>query len=156
MRANGSVHLHDAHGPSESRGVVDCLARVVVADGWLLADAEHAVTTSGGSGGACPDDVDDLSDAALADLVGPGFVAAVAMVHRFVDSPDPQYRGYDISITTRIAGLAAADQVMFVSVDEPLPAITLGKDAIVVGVRGPRPLEISPYDLCPPLVPLAP
>ncbi len=112
--------------------------------------------TSGGSGGACPDDVDDLSDAALADLVGPGFVAAVAMVHRFVDSPDPQYRGYDISITTRIAGLAAADQVMFVSVDEPLPAITLGKDAIVVGVRGPRPLEISPYDLCPPRVPLAP
>jgi hypothetical protein len=104
----------------------------------------------------CPTEVDDVRDPAMAALVGNAYVAGVAVVHRFVASPEPQFRGYDISITSAFAGLSEADQVMFVVTEDRLPGIELGAEAIVFGRRGPRPAEIRSVADCPPLLRLAP
>lgn len=104
----------------------------------------------------CPTDLDDIRDPAMAARVGNAYVAGVAVVHRFVASPDPEFRGYDVSITSALAGLAEADQVMFVVTEDRLPGIELGAEAIVFGRRGPRPAEIRSVAGCPPLLRLAP
>lgn len=104
----------------------------------------------------CPASLDALRDPAVAEQAGSDYVAGTAVVHRFVDSPDPHYRGYDISITSAIAGLAEGDQVMFVVMPNRLPDITLGTEVMVVGIRGPGRAGIRPVDSCAPLLPLTP
>lgn len=103
----------------------------------------------------CPAKPEQVDLAALRQSIGPDLVVGTAIVHRFVDSPDAEYRGYDISITSPIEGLGEAEQVMFVSLQTPLPSIELGADVLVVGQRGPRVAEIRPAG-CPVLTPLAP
>lgn len=107
-------------------------------------------------GSDCPRGLEDLHDPALRQRIGSDFVAGTAIVHRYVDSPDPAYRGYDISITSRIAGLAEAEQVMFVAALSPLPNIELGAEVLVVGRRGPRVAEIQSGAGCPVFLPSGP
>lgn len=121
----------------------------------VLAVAAGLLVQSGCSSAACPSKAEDLRDAALRERIGADFAAGTAVVHRYVDSPDAEFRGYDISITQRVAGLAEADQVMFVRIDEPIPNIELGTEVLVVGRRGPKAAEIQPAG-CPVLVPAGP
>ena len=102
----------------------------------------------------CPTDVEDLRDPALGKRLGPGLVAGTAIVQRYVDSPDSAYRGYDINITSRTAGLAEADQIMFVAAESEIPNIQPGDEVLVVGRRGPRAAEVRPAG-CPALVPVS-
>ncbi len=83
-------------------------------------------------------------------------VAAQAIVQRFVPAPDPQYRGYDIQIVTRLAGLGANEQIMFVRADSKIDTIEPGDEVFVFGERGPQPAEISSSGGCPVLTPLDP
>jgi len=83
-------------------------------------------------------------------------VAAQAIVQRFVPAPDPQYRGYDIQIVTRLAGLGASEQIMFVRADSELDTLDPGDQVFVFGVHGPQPAEISSSGGCPVLTPLDP
>lgn len=122
-------------------------ARVV----WIVLSA--AVLLSGCGPTACPATVDDLHEPSLAGRIGPGFVAATAVVHRFVDVADPNSRGYDISITSPIAGLREDEQIMFAIVDERMSDIELGGEVLVVGRRH-GPAGIVPAG-CPVLVPFA-
>jgi hypothetical protein len=101
----------------------------------------------------CPTALEDLSDPAVRDRFGAGLVAGTAIVQRYVDSPDPDFRGYDINITFRGVGLAEADQVMFVAAQGPIPDVQPGAEVLVVGGRGPRAAEIQSMG-CPALVPL--
>lgn len=114
-----------------------------------------ATIVAGCTAGGCPSDVQELRDPSLKQRIGPDLVAGTAVVHRFVDTPDLEFRGYDISITSAVVGLEDADQVMFVAVQNPLPAVDLGDDVLVVGSRGPKPNEIRPAG-CPVLVPISP
>jgi hypothetical protein len=107
------------------------------------------------SASACPTDVESLNEPALHERIGSDFVAGTAIVHRYVDSPDPAYRGYDIGITSRIAGLAEHDQVMFVAAETPMPNIELGSEVLVIGRRGSTVAGIESAG-CPVLVPMGP
>jgi len=106
------------------------------------------------TGAGCPRDVEQLQDPALRASIGGSFVAGTAIVNRYVDSPDVQYRGYDLEITSRVAGLAEADQVMFAMAEAPIPGIEPGDEVLVVGRRGPRVAEIQSAG-CPVLAPVA-
>jgi hypothetical protein len=116
-----------------------------------------AVVTLMGAGcettAECPRDLEHLQDPALPARIGSGFVAGTAIVNRYVDSPDTQYRGYDLEITSRVAGLAQADQVMFAMAQTPIPGIEPGDEVLVVGRRGPRVAEIQSAG-CPVLAPV--
>jgi hypothetical protein len=101
----------------------------------------------------CPNNLEDLSDPAVRDRFGAGLVAGTAIEQRYVDSPDPDFRGYDINITFRGVGLAEADQVMFVAAQSPIPDVQPGVEVLVVGGRGPRAAEIQSMG-CSALVPL--
>lgn len=103
----------------------------------------------------CPVDRDDLDDPDLVQVIGTPLVAGTGIVQRYVDSPDLEFRGYDVQITGRVAGLAEADQIMFVAAASPIPDIELGAEVLVVGRRGPMPAEIRSSG-CPALVPLEP
>jgi hypothetical protein len=103
----------------------------------------------------CPEQIEDLHDPAMRGRIGSGFVAGTGIVQRYVDSPDARYRGYDLQITSRIAGLAEADQIMFLAAQEPIPDIEPGADVLIVGVRGPRVAEYHPAG-CPALIPYDP
>lgn len=100
----------------------------------------------------CPASLDELRDPALVEHVGSNYVAGTALVHRFVSTPGPLYRGYDISITSASAGLTEGDQVMCVVMPNRLPDVKLSTDMIVFGRRGPRPAEIRPAGSCAPLL----
>lgn len=103
----------------------------------------------------CPRVPNDLRDPALQARIGEDILAGIAIPNRFVDSPDLEFRGYDVEVTSRVAGLAAADQVMFVRVQDPLPGVELGMEMLLIGRRGPKPAEISPAGDCAPLAPMA-
>jgi hypothetical protein len=60
------------------------------------------------------------------------FVAGTGIVQRYVDSPDAQYRGYDLEITSRVARLAQADQIMFAVAQTPIPGVEPGDEVLVV------------------------
>lgn len=96
-----------------------------------------------------------MDSPALRQQIGLDLVAGTGIVQRFVDSPDPQYRGYDLSVTSRVAGLAEADQIVFLALQSPMANVELGADVLIVGTRGPRGAEIRTAD-CPPLVPYDP
>jgi hypothetical protein len=102
---------------------------------------------------ACPSSVEQLHDPDLRARLGGSLVAGTAIVQRYVDSPDAEYRGYDLEIRTRVAGLAQSDQIMFASATEPLPGIEPGDEVMVIGRRGPRVAEIRAAD-CPLLKPV--
>ena len=108
------------------------------------------------AGQPCPRAPEDLHEPELASRIGQGFVAGTAIPNRFVDSPEPEFQGYDLTITSRVAGLAEADQVMFVVAQDPVPGIVMGEPVLLVGIRGPRPAEISPAGGCPVLAPIEP
>lgn len=132
------------------------LLRVLCVAFWLLAAGCSQATTPSGPDKACPAEIEDLLDPALSEAVGPGLVAGTARVIRFLDSSDPAYRGYDINIDERIAGLAYDDPERLVHVQDPIPGIAPGDDVLVFGVRGPELGGVSPYAGCPPLVPMTP
>ncbi len=100
--------------------------------------------------------LEELADPALAHEIGPDLVAGTAIAHRFVDTEAVAFRGYDISITSAIAGLADSDQVMFVTTRDRLPGVSLGTDLLVFGRRGPGLLEIRSVGHCQPLISVAP
>jgi hypothetical protein len=83
-------------------------------------------------------------------------VAGTARVIRFLDSSDPAYRGYDVNIDIRIAGLNYDDPERLVHTQNPIPGIAPGDDVLVFGVRGKAIGSVLPYGQCPPLVPLVP
>jgi hypothetical protein len=101
----------------------------------------------------CPVQRSDLDDPDLAVVIGTPLVAGTGIVQRYVDTDNTRFRGYDVQITSRVAGLAEADQVMFVAAESPIPGIELGAEVLVVGQRGPMPAEIRSSG-CPALVPL--
>jgi hypothetical protein len=69
-----------------------------------------------------------------------------------LDSTDPAYRGYDVNIDTRIAGLDYDDPERLVHVQNPIPGIAPGDDVLVFGVRGAAIGSVYPSGQCPPLV----
>ncbi len=71
-----------------------------------------------------------------------------------VAAADPQYRGYDIEIVTRLAGLDESEQVMFVRAAAPIATIDPGGEVFVFGTRGPQPAEISSSGGCTVLTPI--
>ena len=101
----------------------------------------------------CPRTAEQLEDPTLRARIGGSFVAGTAMVNRYVDSPDAEYRGYDLEITSRVAGLAEADQIMFAAALTPIPGIEPGDEVLVVGRRGPRAAEIQSAGGCQALAP---
>lgn len=121
----------------------------------LTAGCSQATVTPSGPEGSCPDRLQDLRDPALADVVGPRMVAGTGHVIRFLDSSDSAYRGYEVSIETRIAGLAHNDPVRLVHTQNEIAGIVPGDEVLVFGVSGPMLLSVTPYSGCPPLVPTA-
>ena len=113
---------------------------------------------------ACPSNPEALASADPASLEGDrgrrgardDLVAATAIVNRFVSAADPQYRGYDIEIVARFAGLDASEQFMFVRTDSELDTVDPGDEVFVFGEHGPQPAEISSAGGCPVLTPLDP
>jgi hypothetical protein len=101
----------------------------------------------------CPRDAQELQDPALRARIGADFVAGTAIVNRYVDSPDAQFRGYDLEITSRVAGMAEADQIMFAVAQTPISGIEPRDTVLVVGRRGPRVAEIRSAG-CPVLTPV--
>lgn len=130
-----------------------CLWLLCVALSLPAVGCSQATATPSG-GASCPNALADLSDPALSEAVGPELVAGTARVIRFLDSSDPAYRGYDVNIDTRIAGLDYDDPERLVHVQNPIPGIAPGDDVLVFGVRGAAIGSVYPFGLCPPLVPI--
>ena len=130
-----------------TRRQLDALAIAAVMAVVMLAASSCATAA------ACPRDLVDLQDPALSARIGGNFVAGTAIVNRYVESPDAQYRGYDLEITSRVAGLARGDQIMFAMALNPIPGIEPGDEVLVVGRRGPKPAEIQSAG-CPVLAPI--
>ena len=120
---------------------------------WTAAVATLVLLMPGCASAPCPDRAEELDNPALRARVGSDLVAGTGIVQRYVDSPDSEHRGYDLQITSRVAGLAEADQIMFLAMESPMPNIEPGADVLIVGVRGPRPSEIRAGN-CPVLVPI--
>ncbi|MDQ3691242.1 MAG: hypothetical protein M3406_14670 [Chloroflexota bacterium] len=77
---------------------------------------------------------------------------ATATVIRFVDSPDPEARGYDVAVA-RYGGPLLVDRVVLVRVDDPIPGIGGGQAVLVLGQRTDQPNLILPGE-CVPLQPI--
>ncbi len=77
---------------------------------------------------------------------------ATATVIRFVDSPDPEARGYDV-VVARYGGPLLVDRVVLVRVDDPIPGIGGGQAVLVLGQRTDQPNLILPGE-CVPLQPI--
>ena len=105
---------------------------------------------------SCPSEPDAIDPSQLAALLDENLVAATAIVSRFVAAADPQYRGYDIEIVTRLAGLDESEQIMFVRAAAPIATIDPGGEVFVFGTRGPQPAEISSSGGCSVLAPINP
>lgn len=125
---------------------------------WLLpvAGCSQATPTPTGRDESCPDQLDELRDPTLTEVVGSGLVAGSGRVIRFLDSSDPAFRGYDINIDVRIAGLAYDDPERLVHTQTPIPGIVPGDDVLIFGVQGPGLRGISAFGGCPPLVLMPP
>ncbi len=104
---------------------------------------------------SCPSEPDAIDPSQLA-AQDEDLVAATAIVKRFVAAPDPQYRGYDIEIVTRLVGLDESEQVMFVRAAAPIATIDPGGEVFVFGTRGPQPAELSSSGGCSVLTAISP
>ncbi len=98
----------------------------------------------------------DVIDPSRLEAQDEDLVAAMAIVSRYVPAADPQYRGYDIEIVERLAGLDESEQLMFVRTVAPTSNIDPGAEVFVFGTRGPRLAEISSSRGCPVLTPIDP
>ena len=86
------------------------------------------------------------------DTVDDDTFVATGTVARFVNSPDPDSRGYDIAIA-RHDGPVFVDGVVLVRVAEPMAGIANGQPVLVLGERTDRRNLILP-GACPPLQPI--
>ena len=86
------------------------------------------------------------------DTVDDDTFVATGTVARFVNSPDPDARGYDVAIA-RHDGPVFVDGVVLLRVAEPIAGIANGQPVLVLGERTDRRNLILPGG-CPPLQPI--
>jgi hypothetical protein len=77
---------------------------------------------------------------------------ATGTVIRFVNSPDPEFRGYDIAVA-RHDGPVFVDGVVFIRAAGPFAGIAIGQPVLMLGERTDRRNLIMP-GVCPPLQPI--
>jgi hypothetical protein len=96
----------------------------------------------------CPTSADDLLSDEFQAALGPDHVAGVAMVARFVDSPDSEYRGYDVALEgPRYGALTwrSRDIQTFLAVlTDERPEISQGDRVTFVGSMGEGRATIYP------------
>ena len=90
----------------------------------------------------CPTSLERLRSEKFTSNLGTDHVSGTAVVNRFVEAPDPQYRGYDIEIRTRAFGFRDDEQFMFVQTRDRLAGIEPGTEVILFGARGEQPAGI--------------
>jgi hypothetical protein len=122
---------------------------------WTLYVTAVAALAPGCSTQPCPNTIEGLRSEAFVDRLPTDTLVGIGRIVRFVDSPDAEFRGYDVAVETRIAGLEPGDVTVFVRALNRLPNIQDGDRVALVGKRGhPRAL-VEPAG-CPALTPLIP
>ena len=93
----------------------------------------------------CPQTIEEARAVDLGDdmFVGGGYVI------RFVPSPDPEYRGYDVNITAPIAP-AGLWGTAFLRVVTEIPGVQAGDPVLLIGPRERGMLVLAGE--CPPLI----
>jgi hypothetical protein len=89
-----------------------------------------------GCAGRCPTSLAELQSDEFQMSVGPDTVAAIGTIARFVDSPDAEFRGYDVGIDVRVIGLGRNVDVYLVVVQDRVAGVDPGDQVVVVGTHG--------------------
>jgi hypothetical protein len=100
---------------------------------------------------ACPQTVQQAETGDFSAIGAETFVA-IARVARFVPSPDPDARGYDLGIERTIRGETSFEGIFLRTASE-LPGIRPGQSVIVVAEPGPNERVIV-QGTCVPLQPI--
>ncbi len=74
-------------------------------------------------------------------------IVAAGLVARFVDSPNAQARGYDLTIQTRVRG--DVPQVAFMTIDAPIEGVGPGDRVLVIGRQLTPRERLVPSDCAP-------
>lgn len=99
----------------------------------------------------CPGSFDEARSG-TSESIGDDTFIATGTVARFVDSPDIEFRGYEVAIA-RHDGPVFVEGVAFVRLPAPVPGIGQGQPVLVLGERTQRQNLILPGE-CPPLQPI--
>ena len=95
----------------------------------------------------CPTSVDDLLSDEFQAALGPDHVAGIATVARYFDSPETEFRGYDITVEARYGELTwrSRDIQTFLAIlSEERPEISQGDRIVFVGSMGEGRAAIYP------------
>jgi hypothetical protein len=99
----------------------------------------------------CPATFDEARSGDFETVDDNTFIATGTVI-RFVNAPDPEFRGYDIAVA-RHDGPVFVDGVVFIRAAEPVAGIAIGQPVLVLGERTDRRNLITP-GVCPPLQPI--
>ena len=123
-------------GPHRPRGP-DRTSRLIT----LLAVSFLA---SAPSCGLIPDCPETVEEAIGGDF---GFVA-VGRVARFVASPDPDFRGYDLDIRHTFSGSASTEGT-FLRMSDEVPQVERAQAVLIIAESGPNPRTLIAGDCVP-------
>ena len=99
----------------------------------------------------CPVTFDEARSGDFETVDDNTFIATGTVI-RFVNSPDPEFRGYDIAVA-RHDGPVFVDGVVFIRAAGPFAGIAIGQPVLMLGERTDRRNLIMP-GVCPPLQPI--
>ena len=103
---------------------------------FISAAVACSILIAGCGAPRCPTSLAELRSEEFQASVDPDTVAAVGTVGRFVDSPDAEFRGYDVGIDVRVIGLGGNVAVYLVVVQDPVGGVEPGDQVVVVGQEG--------------------
>ena len=95
-------------------------------------------------GTGCPMTVDEATEMSFGDAIAGG-----GYVIRFIPSPDPSFRGYDVNVTRPVSERALMD-TYFLRTSTELAGISDGDPVLLIGARTDR-AHVVVAGMCPPL-----